>query len=360
MNFKIQNKLRFSISDYENPLTNFIRDEYSFCKYDGAKNCKLENKFHIEIIEDKISENSVKIRNPIILDNQGLAITDFSGSLARIDFENLGTSPYQITCDKDFDQYFFASLLEYIIYLEFVHLGYSFCHASSFVFEGKTILCPAWRNVGKTNLLLSFLKDGAQYLSDDWILINRKGSLLSLPKRINLLYYNYLPNIDLINSFNPELSAFAEKVLKIIHKKEFNYTGLSNNQLKKLLKKRFHFEEVFNKKKLIRSDNVDYIFHLYSNFNSNNTSINVKNLKPQNLLQSVLRVLRFEQMPFKASYDFHKFLSGKENLFVKSARIDSENILFNAFQEIKNIFSINIPDQNQTEIIKKKIIETIC
>lgn len=356
MKFNIIDKVSFTIADCGDPLSNFIKQEYknSIQDIDGKKN--LNSQFDIQIVEDKVPNNAFKIRNPIIVDSKGVAISDYNGNLARIDFENLGRSTYKVSCDKDFNSYFFANLLEYLLYLEFTNLGYSFCHASSFVFNGKTILCPGWRNTGKTNLLLSFLKDGADFLSDDWILIHKNGTLFSLPKRINLLYYNYPPNMDLIDSFDPSLASFSETVLKLINKSIYQFSELNDNQLKESLKRRLHFEELFKRKRMIKSKKIDFIFYLNHN---NNRSVNIKKYENNKLQDRMLRVLDFEQSPFKSAYDFYKFYSGDENLLIELARNRSRDIFSSAFENVTETFQIDVFDQNQSEIIKNKITEIV-
>ena len=353
MKFNIRDKVSFSISDYGDPVSNFIKEEYRFYIQDIDKENNWKGQFYIEIVEDKVSKSAFKIRNPIICDSKGVAISDYNGNLARIDFGKLGCSTYKVSCDKDFNLFFFANLLEYLLYLEFTNLGYSFCHASSFVFNGKAILCPGWRNTGKTNLLLSFLKDGAEFLSDDWILIHKDGGLFSLPKRINLLHYNYLPNIDLIDSFDPTLASFSETVLKLINRSIYQYSDLNENQLKDSLKRRLHFEELFKRKRMLKSKNIDFIFFL--NHNNNIKSVNIKKYENNKLQDRMLRVLDFEQSPFKSAYDFYKFSSGNENFLIELARNRSRDIFSSAFENVTETFQIDVFDQNQSEIIKNKI-----
>ncbi len=223
--------------------------------------------------------------------------------------------------------------------------------------EGKTILCPGWRNVGKTNLLLSFLKDGAEFLSDDWVLIDSNGSLFSLPKRINLLHYNYRPNMDTIKNFDPVLSTFSDTVLQIIEGDKYKYTDLSDTQLKDSLKRRVHFEELFKRNRLTKSENIDFIFFL--NHNNAGNEVNIKKYDVKKIQNRMIRILDYEQKPFKLAYDFYKFYTGKSNQLIDSARKINGNVLSAAFHDISKTFQVDIPDQNQSEHIKQHIIRIV-
>ena len=357
MKFNILDKVSFSISGLNGPMSLFLEEEYKFCIQGNDNVDRSKELFYVEIVEDKISNYAYKVRNPVVVDKKGVAISDYDGNLARIDFDKLDCSTYKVTCDKDFNQFFFANLLEYLICLGFIDLGYSFCHASAFIRKGKTILCPGWRNVGKTNLLLSFLKDGAEFLSDDWVLIDSNGSLFSLPKRINLLHYNYRPNMDTIKKFDPILSVFSDTILQIIEGNKYKYTDLSGTQLKDSLKRRVHFEDLFKRDKVEKSENIDFIFFLNHDNAKDKVSINKCNIK--NIKNRMIRILDYEQKPFKLAYDFYKFYTGKSSHLIDSARKINDNVLSEAFRDPSKVFQIDIPDQNQSELIKQHIIRIV-
>ncbi|MGM0718238.1 MAG: hypothetical protein ACQET5_13950, partial [Halobacteriota archaeon] len=57
--------------------------------------------------------------------------------------------------------------VEFRIRQELVKEDRALVHASGIELNGETTLFPAWRGGGKTNTLLSMLREGAGYLSDD-------------------------------------------------------------------------------------------------------------------------------------------------------------------------------------------------
>ena len=73
----------------------------------------------------------------------------------------------------------------------------------------------------------------------------------------------------------------------------------------------------------------------------------------------MIRVLDYEQKPFKSAYDFYKFYTGKGNKLIDSARKINGNILSAAFHNASNTFRVDTSDQNQSEFIKQHIIRIV-
>lgn len=88
--------------------------------------------------------------------------------------------------------------VEFRIRQKLVDEGRALVHASGIKLDGETTLFPAWRGGGKTNTLLSLLREGAGFLSDDRLWVGADGTALGYPLSVNLQPYN-------IKSF-PEIS----------------------------------------------------------------------------------------------------------------------------------------------------------
>ncbi|RKS81464.1 hypothetical protein BDK61_0750 [Haloarcula quadrata] len=63
-------------------------------------------------------------------------------------------------------------------------------HASGVRLDGQTTLFPAWRGAGKTNTLLSLLREGADFLSDDRLWVGADGTAVGYPLGVNLQPFN--------------------------------------------------------------------------------------------------------------------------------------------------------------------------
>jgi len=78
-------------------------------------------------------------------------------------------------------------------------------HASAFRHQGRGILVAGWAKGGKTETLLSFLCQGAEYIGDEWIYLTEDGRMLGIPEPIRLwdwhlrqlpVYWSATPRAD--------------------------------------------------------------------------------------------------------------------------------------------------------------------
>ncbi|WP_248898296.1 hypothetical protein [Haloplanus halobius] len=69
--------------------------------------------------------------------------------------------------------------------------GMAMVHGSAVNYEGNTYLFPAWRHTGKTNVMLTLMQNGADYLGDDRVFISEGGEIYAFPTNIHLFSYNY-------------------------------------------------------------------------------------------------------------------------------------------------------------------------
>lgn len=82
-------------------------------------------------------------------------------------------------------------IIEYQPRVRLSNEGLGMIHASGVDIDGTTILFPAWRHTGKTNTLLSILKNRqASYLSDDRLWVSSDGTAHGFPLPINIEPYN--------------------------------------------------------------------------------------------------------------------------------------------------------------------------
>ncbi len=79
--------------------------------------------------------------------------------------------------------------------------GATLVHSSAVSRDGAGLLFPAWAHTGKTNLALSFLMDGFDYMSDDWSFVSASGELLGLPRWMTLFDYNLRGHPQLVEAY---------------------------------------------------------------------------------------------------------------------------------------------------------------
>jgi hypothetical protein len=91
--------------------------------------------------------------------------------------------PCEIICEHGLPA---VPLLMAIINLSLVGKGLLPLHASAFHYQGRGVLVTGWAKGGKTETLLSFMAQGARYIGDEWIYLNRDGRMYGIPEPIRL------------------------------------------------------------------------------------------------------------------------------------------------------------------------------
>lgn len=80
-----------------------------------------------------------------------------------------------------FEPFFSIYPVEFEVRKRLVEREKALLHASGVRLGGETTLFPAWRSGGKTNMLLSLLREGADFLADDRLWVGADGSVTGYP-----------------------------------------------------------------------------------------------------------------------------------------------------------------------------------
>ena len=89
----------------------------------------------------------------------------------QIPFQEVG-GPCEIVCETGLPA---VPLLVPILNLTMLARGVVPLHASAFTYNGQGILVTGWAKGGKTEALLGFMANGAEYVGDEWIYLTRDG-----------------------------------------------------------------------------------------------------------------------------------------------------------------------------------------
>lgn len=108
-------------------------------------------------------------------------------------FEEAGKG-LTILCEKG-AKYF--PYLDLIIHSMCLLNGGTPLHASAFYYQNEIWLASGYPQGGKTSVLLAFLDDGAEFISDDWVYIRTDGTVFGLDLPITLRHWQLqqLPRI---------------------------------------------------------------------------------------------------------------------------------------------------------------------
>ncbi|WP_141464486.1 hypothetical protein [Salinadaptatus halalkaliphilus] len=160
-------------------------------------------------------------------------------------------------------------IIEYQVRKNLAENDICMVHASSVKFNNTTVLFPAWRHTGKTNTLLSLLKNRkASYLSDDRLWVSKDCTAHGFPLPINIEPYNN----SMVNESARSLADINRfKLSRVIesrtHKKEtfiekalyfFNEFYITPDAKKIML------EELFNECSHTSSSPIDFLIFLQS------------------------------------------------------------------------------------------------
>jgi hypothetical protein len=356
MHLNILDLVNVRLEGKPSSITNYVRHEYGLFEVQKPSSGKPE--IIIEFLEDVSSTyQSVHVRSPVSYDDHGVFLHDPQYHVVRIDFDVLGQSNWRVTCDVNFNPHFFAIIMEYLIHFTLLKKDAVLCHSSAFQVDSKVVLCPAWRNVGKTNVLLSFLMTGAQYIADDWSVVLRTGLVHSLPKRLNLLYYNFAEYPELLRSLPEQFAALVDFV-KRAKLSEYDLNHEIIETLTNQARMRVSVDDLFNQTFNTEPIPIDYVFLLKRNKNIND-SVKTSRIELDALVHSVYSILEFEQSHFQTAYLAHKAITGRANPFLEQAKSITLNILSEAFKRVPQLYQITVPSQHKSKDVHHIIMETL-
>ena len=99
----------------------------------------------------------------------------------QVPFEEIG-GPCEIVCESGLKN---LPLLIEIINLTALQRDALPLHASAFEYNGHGILCAGWAQGGKTETLLGFMANGARYIGDEWVYL-QKDVMQGIPEPMHI------------------------------------------------------------------------------------------------------------------------------------------------------------------------------
>lgn len=310
---------------------------------------------NVQFVEETSNENeSVHIREPIAYDSEGVFFhPSGSWSVMRVDFDAIGNGTCNVTCDVNFNRYLMGKIIENIIHFYLLDSGKALCHSSAFRYNNKVVVCPAWRNVGKTNLLLSLLEDGAEYIADDLSVIQEDGSVYSIPKRLNLLHYNFKEYPHLLEETSQEFQGLWD----FVERARSGEFGLSDDEIQVLTSQarmRISPFDAFNQEPTREAMPID-AFCLLRKVNSDACPITRSPLDGKELVHRMYATMEFEMSYFLLGYRAHKAQMGGINQYIENAKARHLEIYQGATDSTENIQTIYVPSQDKSNEVKREI-----
>lgn len=110
-----------------------------------------------------------------------VSTTRTNGRFVQIPFADVGR-PCEVVCERGVDA---VPLLIALVNLTVLAKGVLALHASAFTFDGTGVLVTGWSKGGKTETLLAFMRQGADYVGDEWVYLT-PNRMQGVPEPIRL------------------------------------------------------------------------------------------------------------------------------------------------------------------------------
>lgn len=341
-------------------LRTYLKHEYS--EFEINSPVDKDPDIIIKLVDDVSSERgSVHVRGPVSYDDKGVFLHhnlpgEVDYNAFRIDFNTIGQETCLATCDTEFNPHFFAIIVDYLIHFELLQHDATYCHSCAFEYDGNVIVSPAWRNVGKTNLLLSFLQENVSYIADDWCVIHKDGTVSTLPKRLNLLYYNFKQHPEILETTPEDF----ESLVRFVNRAKSGELDLNKDVIETLTdqaRMRVQpydlFDSVANGKQP-----MDYLFLLHRNHPFNDQVVK-EQLNGESFPYRKQSILEFEQSYFHLAYKVHKAQTGNINPYLEESKEKTLEILRGAANNTSNLYEVAVPSQQSSSRVKGVIKNTL-
>lgn len=146
--------------------------------------------------------------------------------LARVPFEHVG-GKIVIDCHPDFLRH---PIFHTIVILTMVGKGHVPLHASAFRYRGEGVLVVGWEKGGKTETLLAFANEGAEYVGDEWVVVAPDGAtMFGLPLKVTVWDWQFPYVADLL----PKISTSRRVLFAAVHRIDAVHRWLGRSRLGK-------------------------------------------------------------------------------------------------------------------------------
>jgi len=268
---------------------------------------------------------------------------------ARIPFDGIG-GPCEIVCRGGLGS---VPLLVPIISLTAVKRGRIPLHASAVVHRGMGILMAGWAHCGKTAALLGFASLGAEYVGEEWVLLNSNGKEmhgLVRPLEISRWHVASLPHMRAAVNLRSRCAfhgiGMLDGLQKMVSSKRirssFGFRTLqrASAALEERLRPAVAPSAIFQDRLRSAGAQVDKIFLFV---NSEDHGIEVEPIAPFEMARRLAFLVQHELSPLLQHYSAYRFaFPSRVNKFLESAAESSFGMLARALNG-KDTYIVRLP-----------------
>ena len=233
----------------------------------------------------------------------------------QIPFDQIGSQQCQIVCESGVGA---VPLLIAILNLTALSRGVLPLHASALRYNGKGILVTGWAKGGKTETLLAFVANGAEYIGDEWVYLSSDGQrMYGIPEPTRIWYWHLqemahfkemVPRSDLLRL--QALNTGVNLMERVASSRFVRGSAPARflGQFKALVKQQLNIqlppEKLFGRKPGDGSVRPEKIFWVASHADS---KVVVEQMDPQEVAKRVVFSLQEERMGFMSYYYKYRF-----------------------------------------------------
>lgn len=257
----------------------------------------------------------------------------------QIPFDQIGSQQCQIVCESGSGP---VPLLIAILNLTALSRGALPLHASALRYNGKGILVTGWAKGGKTETLLAFVANGAEYIGDEWVYLSNDGQrMYGIPEPTRIWYW-HLQEMQHYQAMVSRGDLLRMKTLNatvnLMDRLESSRLGRGSTpvrfigRLKGLVKQQLNVqlppEKLFGRKPGDGTVRPEKIFWVASHAELN---VSVQQIDPQEVAKRIVFSLLEERMGFLSYYWKYRF-----------AFPDCSNVLIEQSEEVQRSMLMKI------------------
>lgn len=234
----------------------------------------------------------------------------------QIPFDQIGSPQCEIVCESGSGP---VPLLIAILNMTALSRGALPLHASALRYNGKGIIVTGWAKGGKTETLLAFVANGAEYIGDEWVYLSGDGQkMYGIPEPTRVWYWHLqqMPHYKaLVKRGDLRRLQALDGLVRLMDGLDSSRLGRGSSapvrfarSLKALLKQQLNVqippEKLFGGKPGDGTVQPEKIFWVASHAEPD---LIVKQIDPQEIAKRIVFSLQEERMGFLSYYYKYRF-----------------------------------------------------
>jgi hypothetical protein len=235
-----------------------------------------------------------------------------AGVKVQIPFDQIGSPLCEIVCESGLPA---VPLLIAIINLTALSRGTLPMHASALTYQGKGILITGWAKGGKTETLLAFAANGADYVGDEWIYLSGDGQrMYGIPEPIRIWYWHlqelsrYKAMVSGKDRLRLEALNLFVKALDVLGSSGIGHRSTMLRRLTALVKRQLYVqlppEKLFGQTAAPMNGEPEKVFFVASHARPD---FLVQEMDPREVAHRIVFSLQEERMEFMSYYLKYRF-----------------------------------------------------